>query len=49
MYFKRSSFRFFINQRCGKNSGQTNGFLPPYSPNLNLIERLWHFIKKQVL
>ena len=24
-------------------------FLPPYSPNLNLIERLWKFIKKEVL
>ena len=24
-------------------------FLPPYSPNLNLIERLWKFIKKQCL
>jgi transposase len=24
-------------------------FLPPYSPNLNLIERLWKFFKKQVL
>lgn len=24
-------------------------FLPPYSPNLNLIERLWKFLKKQVL
>jgi transposase len=24
-------------------------FLPPYSPNLNLIERLWRFTKKQVL
>ncbi len=23
-------------------------FLPPYSPNLNLIERLWKFMKKQV-
>ena len=23
--------------------------LPPYSPNLNLIERLWKFFKKQVL
>jgi transposase len=21
-------------------------FLPPYSPNLNLIERLWKFVKK---
>lgn len=24
-------------------------FLPPYSPNLNLIERLWRFFKKVVL
>lgn len=24
-------------------------YLPSYSPNLNLIERLWRFIKKQVL
>lgn len=24
-------------------------FLPPYSPNLNLIERLWKFTKKEVL
>ena len=24
-------------------------FLPPYSPNLNLIERLWKFTQKQCL
>lgn len=24
-------------------------FLPPYSPNLNLIERLWKFTKKKIL
>jgi transposase len=24
-------------------------FLPPYSPNLNLIERLWRFVNKQCL
>jgi len=24
-------------------------FLPTYSPNLNLIERLWKFVKKEVL
>lgn len=24
-------------------------FLPPYSPNLNLIERLWKFVKKECL
>jgi len=24
-------------------------FLPPYAPNLNLIERFWEFLKKNVL
>jgi len=24
-------------------------FLPPYAPNLNLIERFWKFLKKNVL
>ncbi len=24
-------------------------YLPPYSPNLNLIERLWKFLRKQVI
>ncbi|BBO90987.1 hypothetical protein DSCOOX_52800 [Desulfosarcina ovata subsp. ovata] len=24
-------------------------FLPPYSPNLNLIERMWKFVKKKCL
>lgn len=24
-------------------------YLPPYSPTLNLIERLWQFVKKQCL
>ena len=24
-------------------------FLPPYSPNLNLIERLWKFVKRKCL
>ena len=24
-------------------------FLPPYSPNLNIIERLWKFLKKKTL
>ncbi|QLQ31964.1 MAG: transposase [Candidatus Thiothrix singaporensis] len=24
-------------------------FLPPYSPNLNLIERLWGFFKRKVI
>jgi transposase len=29
--------------------GITLLFLPPYSPNLNLIERLWKFIKRRAL
>jgi transposase len=24
-------------------------FLPPYAPNLNLIERFWRFFKKEIL
>lgn len=42
-------------QRCAKvmDKAQALGiellFLPPYSPNLNLIERLWKFTKKQCL
>jgi transposase len=24
-------------------------FLPPYSPNLNLIERLWKYFRKRVI
>lgn len=29
--------------------GITLEYLPPYSPNLNLIERVWKFVKKKVL
>jgi len=42
-------------QRCAlvQNLAQTLGiellFLPPYSPNLHLIERFWKFVKKQCL
>ena len=42
-------------QRCNKVIEQAAAlgisilFLPPYSPNLNLIERLWKFVKKKCL
>lgn len=42
-------------QHCNvvKNCATTLGidllFLPPYSPNLNIIERLWKFTKKKIL
>lgn len=32
-----------------KELGIELAYLPAYSPNLNLIERLWRFVKKQVL
>jgi transposase len=32
-----------------KELGITLLFLPPYSPNLNIIERLWKFTKKNIL
>ena len=32
-----------------KELGTTSVFFPPYSHNLNLIERLWKFTKKKCL
>lgn len=42
-------------QRCNKVAKKAEKlkinlvFLPPYSPNLNLIERLWKFLRKNLL
>jgi len=36
-------------QNLAEELGITLLFLPSYSPNLNLIERLWKFVKKQSL
>ena len=37
-------------QRFVKNNDWVElHFLPPYAPNLNLIERYWKFFKKKVL
>lgn len=38
-----------IVQALAKDLGITLLYLPSYSPNLNLIERLWKFIKRQAL
>lgn len=36
-------------QNLARSLGIELLFLPPYSPNLNLIERFWKFVKKQCL
>lgn len=36
-------------RQTAANLGISLVYLPPYSPNLNLIERLWKFVKKQCL
>lgn len=43
-YYRSRLVREFL-----KTSKITILYLPPYSPNLNLIERLWRFLKKVVL
>jgi len=41
--------RCALVQNLAKELGIELLFLPPYSPNLNLIERLWKFVKKEAL
>lgn len=44
MYYRSKLVKEFL-----KGSKVRLVFLPPYSPNLNLIERLWKFMKEKVL
>ncbi len=39
----------FVVKTMAKSLGIHLLFLPPYSPNLNVIERLWKFTKKKIL
>ncbi len=39
----------FLVTTFAKSLGIHLLFLPPYSPNLNIIERLWKFTKKEIL
>lgn len=41
--------RCLLVQETANMLGINLVFLPPYSPNLNLIERLWRFVKNEVL
>lgn len=42
-------YRSVLVQEYLQNSRIMMHFLPPYSPNLNPIERLWKFMKKEVI
>lgn len=44
-YYKSSVLKGYLK----KNKQFEFRHLPPYSPNLNLIERLWKFLKKKVI
>lgn len=41
--------RAYEVQQKAKDLGIELHYLPPYSPNLNLIERLWKFLKKNII
>ena len=44
-YYKKA----LVRQRLKRHPEFRLAFLPPYSPNLNLIERLWKFLCKEAL
>lgn len=45
-YYKNKELQTYLRKRKCRIKVR---FLPPYSPNLNLIERLWHFLKKYII
>jgi transposase len=52
IYIISDNARYYKNAELTKWIQGTNIeqiFLPPYSPNLNLIERLWRFLRKKVI
>jgi len=52
VYLIVDNARYYRNKLIAqyvKNSRIELLFLPPYSPNLNLIERLWKFMRKKLL
>ena len=53
LFFIADNARYYrsnmVSEYLKRNKRVKLIFLPPYSPNLNLIERLWKFYKKEVL
>jgi len=52
IYIISDNARYYKNKELTewlKGTLITQVFLPPYSPNLNLIERLWKFLRKKVI
>ena len=52
IYIISDNARYYRNKELAewvKDTKITQIFLPPYSPNLNLIERLWRFLRKKVI
>ena len=52
IYIISDNARYYHNKKLKEWVDRTKIrqiFLPPYSPNLNLIERLWKFLRKKVI
>jgi transposase len=53
IYLIPDNARYFhankVKERLEKHPKLNIEFLPPYAPNLNLIERLWGFTKKKLV
>jgi transposase len=45
-YYKNKELQAYLRKRKCRIKIH---WLPPYSPNLNFIERLWHFMKKYII